>query len=508
MAGMTLGLGIGLQRRGGGAAPVALSISGTPVLSATEGEAYAGFTATAAGGTGPYVYSLVGTWPAGISINADTGAVSGTPTQDGSFAGLSVRVTDAALATDDLDAFTLEVEDVPTDLSMRIGTGSLPAVTTGTRDVTAAGWGQTPKLALMLQATAADGSSATDSHWSMGAADGSAQWAIAAEARQLTAVARSRRAATTRSVLEVSGAGTLSRSAAFDSFISNGVRVNVTTANSNARDVKSLLFAGADLDVAVGTVSPATGGANVNVGFQPDCVIIVGHNGAIDDANQTGATGSVGFAAWSSGGSLSQAAVAHAAHATTRRRYLRSYNDAVGAEVSAADGSEVYKLTIARDATGFTLTESVSSGGDQFAYIALGGGAKFKVGTAALAASTGAQAFTGVGFQPDALLFLMTHATALGMVDNSGFGFGLVQGAVNASMAFTSLSDGVTVNGSNTATERSSYDANELKLFTNDGANSLDAVAVIDSLDADGFTLDVTDAPAGAYRWPYLAIAA
>lgn len=110
MAGLGLGLGLGLQRRGGGAAPVALSISGTPVLSATEGEAYAGFTATAAGGTGPYVYSLVGTWPAGISINADTGAVSGTPTEDGSFGGLSVRVTDAALATDDLDAFTLEVE--------------------------------------------------------------------------------------------------------------------------------------------------------------------------------------------------------------------------------------------------------------------------------------------------------------------------------------------------------------------------------------------------------------
>ncbi|RWC29857.1 MAG: hypothetical protein EOS70_23500 [Mesorhizobium sp.] len=105
-------LGLGLQggRVGGGGAAPALSISGTPVLTATEDDAYDGFTATASGGTAPYAYSLVGTWPAGITINSSTGAVSGTPTESGSFTGLSVRVTDDASATADLDAFTIEVE--------------------------------------------------------------------------------------------------------------------------------------------------------------------------------------------------------------------------------------------------------------------------------------------------------------------------------------------------------------------------------------------------------------
>jgi len=87
----------------------ALAISGTPVLTATEDTAYAGFTASATGGVTPYVFSLQGTWPAGISIDSGTGVVSGTPTESGSFASLSVRVTDDEGSTDDLATFTLEV---------------------------------------------------------------------------------------------------------------------------------------------------------------------------------------------------------------------------------------------------------------------------------------------------------------------------------------------------------------------------------------------------------------
>ncbi|WP_454917440.1 Ig domain-containing protein [Xanthobacter sediminis] len=89
--------------------PEPLSISGTPVLTATEDAAYAGFTVSASGGTEPYTFVLVGTWPAGISINATTGAVSGTPTASGSFANLSVSVSDANSNSDQLATFTLVV---------------------------------------------------------------------------------------------------------------------------------------------------------------------------------------------------------------------------------------------------------------------------------------------------------------------------------------------------------------------------------------------------------------
>lgn len=87
-----------------------LTIEGTPVLTATEDVFYAGFQAEAAGGVPGYVYSIEdGTLPAGIALNADTGVLSGTPTETGTFADIVIRVTDAAGETADLDPFTLTV---------------------------------------------------------------------------------------------------------------------------------------------------------------------------------------------------------------------------------------------------------------------------------------------------------------------------------------------------------------------------------------------------------------
>lgn len=96
-----------------------LSISGTPVLTGTDDVAYAGFTVTGSGGTLPYTYSLFGSWPPGITINATTGAVSGTPTLAGSYPGLSIRVTDAYGVTSDLSTFaiTVSASAYPIDVS-------------------------------------------------------------------------------------------------------------------------------------------------------------------------------------------------------------------------------------------------------------------------------------------------------------------------------------------------------------------------------------------------------
>ncbi|PSH64667.1 hypothetical protein [Phyllobacterium sophorae] len=90
-----------------------LTISGTPITTGTESAAYTGFTATATGGVGTKVYALVGTWPAAITINTETGAVSGTfgAAVSGVYTGLSVKATDANGNVTQLASFTLTVAD-------------------------------------------------------------------------------------------------------------------------------------------------------------------------------------------------------------------------------------------------------------------------------------------------------------------------------------------------------------------------------------------------------------
>lgn len=61
-------------------------IAVTPTVPAgTVGVAYAGFTPTTRGGAAPLVFSWSGTTPPGLAINPATGAVTGTPTQAGTY---------------------------------------------------------------------------------------------------------------------------------------------------------------------------------------------------------------------------------------------------------------------------------------------------------------------------------------------------------------------------------------------------------------------------------------
>src|ERR1700733_3816926 len=76
----------------------ALTLTFPAPPSGTIGTAYTD-TLTAAGGTTPYTFSIsAGTLPAGLTLNASTGVVSGTPTTAGT-SNFTVKVTDAKSAT-------------------------------------------------------------------------------------------------------------------------------------------------------------------------------------------------------------------------------------------------------------------------------------------------------------------------------------------------------------------------------------------------------------------------
>jgi choice-of-anchor A domain-containing protein len=82
----------------------ALTVSCASVSAGEVGVAFNSGAMTVSGGTAPYTFSVVGTMPAGLTLNTTTGAVTGTPTAAGSF---SVQVKDALGATSTGCAITI-----------------------------------------------------------------------------------------------------------------------------------------------------------------------------------------------------------------------------------------------------------------------------------------------------------------------------------------------------------------------------------------------------------------
>jgi autotransporter-associated beta strand protein len=79
-------------------APASLAVTTASLGGGTVGTAYAGMLA-ASGGTPPYTWSITsGALPPGVTLNAATGALTGSPTAPGTYA-FTATVTDSAAAT-------------------------------------------------------------------------------------------------------------------------------------------------------------------------------------------------------------------------------------------------------------------------------------------------------------------------------------------------------------------------------------------------------------------------
>jgi len=109
--------------------PLPITIT-TTSLTATAGTAYSG-TLSLTGGTSPYTWAVTaGSLPPGLSLNASTGAITGTPT--GGSGSATFQATDSSVAgkmTSAPQTITVTVNPPP---ALTITTTTLPGGTTGT----------------------------------------------------------------------------------------------------------------------------------------------------------------------------------------------------------------------------------------------------------------------------------------------------------------------------------------------------------------------------------------
>lgn len=116
----------------------AVSFSGTVAnQTGAVGESFAlDLSAYFVGTKTPFSYALQsGTLPAGLSLNASTGAITGTPTTEGVSSGVVVRATDQDSATADTNAFTITINAALSAPSSAPGSTSATAVSSSQIDV-------------------------------------------------------------------------------------------------------------------------------------------------------------------------------------------------------------------------------------------------------------------------------------------------------------------------------------------------------------------------------------
>lgn len=283
----------------------------------------------------------------------------------------------------------------------------------------------------------------------------------------------------------------------------DGFTLNYTVAGAGKNYViHYLALGGADLtNVFVGTTSLAAGATSAitGVGFKPDCVLYTmtgstTHPLALGSHDRS----DLGFAVSASQQGLSTMRDnSSATPVTDSKSYQRSVRCAGTLTTNASTLQNEFDLAT-MDADGFTLNTPTKLTNVQLHYLCLKGGS-YWVGADTQKTSTGTQAKTGVGFQPKGVLFASVGKAASTAVQADAK---LTIGATDGS------TDGCVWNG---ATDAAGTSAAACATVTTKclrhavAPSTTSAEANIQTLDADGYTLNWTTADATARE--HLALA-
>jgi len=311
----------------------------------------------------------------------------------------------------------------------------------------------------------------------------------------------------------LNGSGVIVAEAAFSAWITDGVRINWTTATTG-RYLTVVLFYGTDLSARVDTVALSTQDTDVtysSMGFKFDGMIC-GTNGTTfsDASGVTLIANSFGLVSRASNDAITQRALGifednAVADGQVAGKLL---TDACATQQVAA--SETWKAQVsAPTSSGFTITSRTgASSSDVVGFLAfsLGGKGLIWLGTVTTPTVTGNASVTSPGFSLQnhgCVLQILTAYTVEDTRKTDGeagvVGFSAFTSDVEYSQA-TAAED-----ASATTDTQSLSDDVAVNMPAHDGAALV--VASRTSMDATGWTLNYTTAPATARKFLAMAIA-
>lgn len=251
------------------------------------------------------------------------------------------------------------------------------------------------------------------------------------------------------------------------------------------------------VDVGVFNTPTSTGNSAVTgVGFEPELVIFI-----CDIATVANRDTLQGFSIPSIGATdgTNEWMTSCNWSASVSSGYKSFRDDACLGSVNTSSGYYLRASIVSLDADGFTLNWSDVLGSARTCmYLAIAGLTNVHVGNFTANTSTGTKSITGVGFEPDSVLFGHTISTVKNSASlaNTFFGLGASDGSNDCSVFCSTDSNGATSRKLSSSTYSLSTVA----------GNIVTHEASVDSLDADGFTLDTDTTNGSAYYHGYIAI--
>lgn len=380
----------------------------------------------------------------------------------------------------------------------KVVTGTLGSAVSSTLDLTSSGFG-TPDAFLVFANHAAGATQPQDNaEFVAGFWDGTTAYSMGITSEDAATTTDTGRSFEVGKILVCPTFSTTRRYDATLSTVTDGVRLT-TTDDSFYGDLSVM-------GVLLGGLTNAQGGhfnvsastpVNVSLGFTPDVVIMLA-NSSTDTgttSNDTYSTITMGVTHRDGLGTYHNATISYASDhgVTTTRNNTHVRNDQTLASVYG--DSNNWSIKVNNFSSGFDVVHGVSPSGRKVFYLALqlADPDDFGLDIFDTQTSTGSYENSNFAFTPDAILLMGGQDTAVNTVYGKATIFvGGADGTTERAIGATDQ-DGVTTTNTSCFSQ-----ANVLALKNDDGTD--DATASLTSLDADGFTLNYTDAATSASK--------